>query len=160
MEIKKIETEKEEEACVKQMSVRVHAKSETPTRLNIQSGKFKMIIDEPETMGGTNMGPSPVQVMLMSLAGCLNVTGHEVARQKGMKLNGMKIDINGSMNPCNFMGCSFDERAGFQEIDVAIKADFEDASKEDIDKWLIETEQRCPVTDNIKDGTSISVKIK
>jgi len=149
-----------EEVCAPQVNVSVHAKSETPARLKIQSGKFKMIIDEPEHMGGTDMGPSPVQVLLMSLAGCLNVTGHEIARQKGMKLKGMKIDIKGSMNPCNFMGCSFDERAGFQQIDVSIKADFEGVNQEDVDRWLLETEARCPVTDNIKEGTSISVKLK
>ena len=158
MEIKQLNDT--EEACAMQVNVSVHAKSETPARLNIQSGKFKMIIDEPENMGGTDMGPSPVQVLLMSLAGCLNVTGHEVARQRGMKLNGMKIDINGSMNPCNFMGCSFDERAGFQQINVSIRADFEDANKEEIDSWLKETEARCPVTDNIKEGTNISVSMK
>ena len=77
-----------------------------------------------------------------------------------MKLNGMKIDINGSMNPCNFMGCSFEERAGFQQINVSIKADFENADKEAIDSWLKETEARCPVTDNIKEGTNISVIVK
>ena len=158
MEVEKLN--KTEEACVMQVNVRVRAKSETPTRINIQSGKFKMIIDEPENMGGTDMGPSPVQVLLMSLAGCLNVTGHEVARQRGMKLNGMKIDIKGKMNPCTFIGCSFDERAGFQHINVSIKADFEDATKEEINSWLLETESRCPVTDNIKEGTSISINIK
>jgi len=142
------------------VSVSVHAKSETPSRLNIQSGKFKMIIDEPEHMGGTDMGPSPIQVLLMSLAGCLNVTGHEVARQKGLVLNGMKIDIKGSMNACNFMGCSFEERAGFQKINVSIKADFENATQDQIDNWLEETESRCPVTDNIKEGTNINVSVK
>lgn len=149
-----------DEAAAKQVNVSVHSKSETPARLKIQSGKFKMIIDEPENMGGTDMGPSPIQVLLMSLAGCLNVTGHEIARQKGLKLNGMKIDINGSMNPCNFMGCSFDERAGFQQINVSIKADFENAPKEEVDSWLLETEARCPVTDNIKEGTHVSVNLK
>ncbi len=158
MEVKQIVPK--EKTCEMQVNVSVHAKSETPARLKIQSGKFSMIIDEPENMGGTDLGPSPVQVLLMSLAGCLNVTGHEVARQRGMKLNGLKIDIKGSMNPCNFMGCSFDERAGFQHINVSVAADFENASKEEIDSWLLETESRCPVTDNIKYSTKISVKVK
>ncbi len=149
-----------EEACVMQVDVSVHGKSETPSRMKIKSGKFEMIIDEPENMGGTDMGPSPVQVLLMALAGCLNVTGHEVARQRGMKLNGMKIDINGSMNPCTFMGCSTDERAGFQQINVSIKADFENATEEEVESWIEETEARCPVTDNIKEGTHISVSLK
>ena len=141
----------------RQVNVTVHAESETPTRMKVRSGKFDMIIDEPANMGGSDKGPSPIQVLLMSLAGCLNITGHEIARQKGMKLNGMKIKIEGSMNPCNFMGCSFDERAGFQTINVSVHADFENETPEAIAIWLEETESRCPATDNIKDSTKINV---
>jgi uncharacterized OsmC-like protein len=148
------------ESGMPQVDVTVRAKSETPSRLKVQSGKFKMIIDEPEAMGGTNMGPSPIQVLLMALAGCLSVTGHAIAQQKGLKLNDLKIEIKGSMNPCNFMGCSFDERAGFQQINVIVKPDFENASDAQIKDWLEETERRCPVTDNIKEGTHINVSIK
>jgi len=150
-------TNSNNDSCVKQVNVIVKAESETPTRTKVKSGKFEMIIDEPENMGGTNMGPSPIQVLLMSLAGCLNVTGHEIARQKGMKLHGMQIKIEGNMNPCNFMGCSFEERAGFQTINVTVHADFENETPEAIEAWLKETEARCPVTDNIKDSTKINV---
>ena len=47
-----------------------------------------------------------------------------------------------------------------EKINVSIKADFDGASKKEIDTWLLETEARCPVTDNIKEGTNISVKVK
>ncbi len=147
-------------AKLPQVNITVRAKSETPTRLKVQSGKFKMIIDEPEAMGGTDMGPSPIQVLLMSLAGCLGVTGHAIARQKGLKLNDLKIEIKGNMNPCNFMGCSFEERAGFQTINVVVNPKFEVATPEQIEDWLQETEKRCPVTDNIKTGTHIIVTVK
>ncbi len=149
----------ENEACQMQVEVRVHAKSESATRLKVRSGKFHMIIDEPENMGGSNMGPSPVQVLLMALAGCLNVTGHEVARQRGYKLKDLMIDIKGSMDSCTFMGCSFEERAGFQHIEVVLKPDFENVNKDEIQSWLEETEARCPVTDNIKESTKISVAV-
>jgi uncharacterized OsmC-like protein len=74
-----------------------------------------------------------------------------------MNRNGMKMKIEGYMNPCNFMGCSFDERAGFQSINVSVHADFENETTEAIKTWLKETETRCPVTDNIKDSTKINV---
>jgi len=141
----------------REVKVTVHGESETPTRMKIKSGNFEMIIDEPENMGGTNLGPSPIQVLLMSLAGCINVTGHQVARQRGMKLNGMKIKIDGNMNPCTFIGCSYEERAGFQTINLKVDADFEGASQEEIESWLKETESRCPVTDNIRESTKIIV---
>jgi uncharacterized OsmC-like protein len=143
----------------KMMKVIVTGESENPTKLNIKSGKFKLIIDEPKQMGGTDAGPSPIQVLLMSLAGCLNVTGFEIAMQKGLKLNGIKIKIEGVMNPCTFIGCSFEERAGFQHIDVKVFPEFENATDEQISSWLKETELRCPVTDNIKADTTIDVSI-
>lgn len=145
------------ECEIKEVSVTVHGESESPMRMKIKSGKFEMIIDEPEHMGGTNLGPSPIQVLLMSLAGCINITGHQVAKQRGMKLNGMKIKIDGNMNPCTFIGCSFEERAGFQTITLKVTPNFENATKEEIESWLKETEERCPVTDNIKNFTKVNL---
>ncbi len=143
----------------KEVKVLVQGESENPTKMNIRAGKFAMVIDEPKSMGGTDEGPSPIQALLMSLAGCLNVTGHEIARQKGLKLNGMKVKIEGVMNPCNFIGCSFEERAGFQHIKVTVTADMDGVSEEKKQAWLEETESRCPVTDNIKADTTINVVI-
>lgn len=141
----------------REMKVLITGESENPTKINLHGGKFKLIIDEPKMMGGTDEGPSPIQVLLMSLAGCFNVTGHEIARQKGLNLNGMKVKIEGVMNPCTFLGCSFEERAGFQNIVVTVNADMPGASKEEKEAWLKETESRCPVTDNIKADTTITV---
>ncbi len=141
----------------REVKVLVTGKSENPTKMNLKSGKFNLIIDEPKIMGGTDEGPSPVQVLLMALAGCLNVTGHEIAKQKGLPLNNIKIRIEGVMNPCTFIGCSFEERAGFQNIHVKVDADMPGVSEKDKKEWLEETEQRCPVTDNIKADTTVDV---
>ncbi len=141
----------------REMKVLVSGKSINPTRMDLQAGKFNLTIDEPPSLGGTDDGPSPIQVLLMSLAGCLNVTGHEVAKEKGLKLNGIDLKIEGVMNPCAFIGCSFEERAGFQKIQVTVDADMDGASQDEIDSWLEETERRCPVTDNIRADTNITV---
>jgi len=142
---------------MREMKVLVRGKSENATKMNLTAGKFQMVIDEPPTLGGADAGPSPIQVLLMALAGCLNVTGHEVAKQRGLKLNGMDVKIEGVLNPCTFIGCSYEERAGFQKVQVTVHADMENATQDEIDAWLQETEERCPVTDNIRAATDISV---
>ena len=141
----------------REMKVLITGESENPTKMKLKAGKFSLVIDEPKGMGGTDEGPSPIQVLLMSLAGCLNVTGHEVAKQKGLKLNGINVKIEGVMNPCTFIGCSFEERAGFQNIKVTVHANMPGATEEEKEAWLKETESRCPVTDNIRADTTITV---
>ena len=45
-------------------------------RTNVKdlSGKQRMILDEPAKMGGTDMGPTPLEGLLGCLAGCENAT--------------------------------------------------------------------------------------
>ncbi len=150
----------EKDLCRMPMKVKIHGESETATRISLRAGNFKLVIDEPEQMGGSNLGPSPVQVLLMALAGCLNVTAHEVAKQRNLGLKSLNIEIEGDLDACTFMGCSDDNRAGFQDIKVNMNAQFETFQmQETIDEWLLETERRCPVTDNIKSMTNIALHL-
>jgi len=143
-----------------EIKVVVRGQSENGTRLNLTAGRFSSVIDEPRSLGGTDAGPSPIQVLLMALAGCINVTGHVIAKEKGLQLNGMNMTIEGVMNPAAFYGISYEERVGFKQITVMVNPDFTNATEQDIEAWLKETEERCPVTDNIKTDTSITVKIQ
>lgn len=146
--------------CTMPMDVKVSGKSESATRLNVSSGNFSMIIDEPEQMGGSNLGPTPIQVLLMALAGCLNVTAHEVAKQQDIPLTSLSIEIDGNLDACTFMGCSTENRAGFNKINVQLNAEFQiPVTQARIDKWVLDTETRCPVTDNIKSMTKISLNV-
>ena len=143
-----------------EMITRVYGISESPTKISLRSGKFQLTIDEPEHMGGTNQGPTPMQVMLFALAGCLNMTSHIVAKEKGMNLKGLKIEINGGMNPMKFMGIDDKNRAGFKSVKITLIPQFEKTYDDVmISQWIKETEARCPVTDNIKDKTKVLIEV-
>ena len=132
----------------------VKAKSENSTKTVVEARGFKMTIDEPETLGGTNAGANPVEYLLAALSGCLNVMGHLVAREMGIKLNGLEIELEGDLNPDKFLGKSMEDRSGYKEIRVVIKPDMT-TDKETLDKWLKTVENRCPVSDNISNSTPI-----
>jgi len=140
------------------VNVKIEGISESSTKINLSAGKFNLTIDEPANMGGTDEGPSPIQVLLMALAGCLNITGHTVAKEQGLELIEMKISIEGNMDAAHFMGYTTNNRAGFEDVNVNIVTKFEGMpTKEQRDKWLQETERRCPVTDNMKTRTKINI---
>lgn len=135
----------------------VSAKSENPTKTAVTARGFTMYIDEPKNMGGTDHGPTPVEYILASLAGCLNVVAHMAAKEMGFTLRGLEMDLDGDLDPARFMGKDTDTRAGFQNINVNIKADA-DADQDTLDRWAEIIESRCPVSDNIANATPVAVK--
>jgi len=134
----------------------VAAGAASPTETRVSTRGFEFVVDEPESLGGANAGPNPVEYVLGALAGCLNVTAHVVAREMDLDVRDLEIAIEGDLNPATFMGKREDGRAGYQEIRVAVTADA-DADAETIDAWLAAVEARCPVSDNLRNATPLAL---
>lgn len=137
----------------------IKAHSENPTKTIVEAGNFKIIVDEPKNLGGTDEGPNPVEYVLAALAGCLNVVGHLVAKEMGFVLRGIELEIEGNLDPSKFMGLKTQDRAGYKEVRVILNPDA-DADKATLDKWATTIEERCPVSDNISNMTPVKIALK
>lgn len=137
----------------------VHAESENPTKVTVTAGKFKMIIDEPPHLGGTDDGANPVEYVLAALAGCLNVVGKMVAQEMGFEINALSFDLEGELDPAGFMGKSKNVRPGYQQILVTVDVD-SNADEQTLKKWLETIEMRCPVSDNLANATPVKITLK
>lgn len=137
---------------------KISAHSASPAKTIVKARNFQIIVDEPASLGGSNEGPNPVEYVLASLAGCLNVMGHVVAGEMGFELRGVKIDISGDLNPDRLFGKSFDERAGYKNIEVKMTPDC-DTDKDTLEKWIETVDERCPVSDNLSNATPIQFKL-
>jgi uncharacterized OsmC-like protein len=136
----------------------IQSKSETPARTEIETRGFKLIVDEPAELGGTNLAPNPVEYILAGYAGCINVVAHLTAKELNIDLKNLQISIEGDLNPARLFGTSFQERAGYQNINVKL------TTNNHIDevlkiKWLHEIENRCPVNDNLRNATPINFSL-
>jgi len=141
------------------MTFRVNAQSENPTKTVVKARTFQMIIDEPADLGGTNDGANPVEYVLAALSGCLNVMCHVVAQEMNINLRGVEIKLAGKLNPDKLFGKETSDRAGYKEISVEINPDT-DADRETLEKWLEVVESRCPVSDNLNNPTPVQIKLK
>src|SRR5690554_2107362 len=131
-----------------EVTFRVRANSENPTKIIANARGFEVIVDEPKELNGTNHGPNPVEYTLIALSGCLNVMCHLISKEMNFTLRGVKIDLAGVLDPDKHFGVATTERAGYKRIDVKITPD-SDANSETLKQWLKAVEERCPVSDNL-----------
>lgn len=118
----------------------------------------KVVIDQPANAAGTDTGPTPLELMFASLAGCIGTIGRIVAMQKRIELRGMDIKVEGPLDTDGLLGKPIDGRVGFEgiTITVAVDADMTDEEKK---AFLHEVDARCPVSENLLNATPVSVKL-
>lgn len=136
--------------------VTVAGTSESSTRLNMAVRGFEFAIDEPESLGGTDSGPNPVEFVLAGLAGCINVVVHMVAAERGVTIRGLRVQVDGELDPARLMAKPTENRAGFEWIRLTADVD-SDAGAEEIDEILRIAESRCPVADNLGGTTPVQL---
>ena len=137
----------------------VQGESSSAAKFVANTRQFKLVIDEPEGLGGTDESANPVEYLLAGLAGCINVVGHIVAKELGFSLDKLKIEISGNINPNKLFGSSDEERAGFKKIDLKLIPET-DASIETLAEWLRIVQDRCPIKDNLTNLTPVNVSVE
>ncbi|MEL6590521.1 MAG: OsmC family protein [Bacteroidota bacterium] len=137
----------------------VSGKSASATKFVAKTRQFEIVIDEPPGLGGTDDAANPVEYLLASYAGCLNVVGHLVAQEQNLPLDGLEISIEGDVDPARLFGNPNAARAGYQGLEVRLVPNTT-ASPAQLEAWLKEVERRCPVNDNLSNSTPISVSVE
>jgi uncharacterized OsmC-like protein len=137
---------------------KIDGEAQTAARFDANARQFKLVIDEPPTLGGDDLGANPVEFLLASYAGCINVVAHLTARELGIKVEKLTIAISGNINPARLFGQSDEERAGFKQINVDFTP-ITDASPELTVKWIAAIKNRCPINDNLSSPTPLSFNL-
>ena len=143
---------------VEDMTFRIDGESESPARLCARARQFNITIDEPPSLGGEDLGANPVEYLLASYAGCLNVVAHMAAKELGIEIDKLSISVSGNLNPARLYGQSQAERAGFKAIHVTFSPVC-NASKEELDTWVSTIKDRCPINDNLASPTPMTFSV-
>ncbi|HBY58082.1 MAG TPA: hypothetical protein DEG96_09540 [Candidatus Atribacteria bacterium] len=129
------------------------SKSETEIR------EFKVKIDEPLELRGTNTAPNPVELLLASLGGCIVLTYRGYAKKYGIEIENIEVNLEGDMIRGGWVDEKDKERKGFREIryEVRIKTK---ASAEKVNQLHKLVEEKCPVSDMLVNPTEVKGIVK
>ena len=137
----------------------VNGESNSTTKFVAKARHFKLVVDEPNDLGGTDEAANPVDYILAGLAGCINVVGHLAAKELCFVISKFNINVSGEINPDKLLGISTHERAGFQSIQINLNSETE-ADIVTLSKWLKIVEDRCPVKDNLRNETPVRLTVE
>ena len=122
------------------------------------SGNHKVVVDQPQMMGGEDEGPSPVDFILIAWVSCLATVAKIIARQEQIDLKNIEVMAEGELDLDVLRGMNMDDRSGFEKVDINIKLDA-DLTQDKKKEFIKEIERRCPVTDNISNKTSFKINL-
>jgi uncharacterized OsmC-like protein len=120
------------------------------------SGKHTIVIDQPAASGGTDAGPTPLDYQLFALGGCLAAIGRIMAMQRRLPVRGFQVTVEGDINTDALLGKSSPDRVGFKSITAKVRVDG-DLSDEEKQKLIHEIDSRCPISENLKNPTPVSI---
>ena len=102
--------------------------------------------------------PTPPEIVLGALASCLMAGVATVATDRGVTLRSVKATLVGGMDLQGILGIDGDVRNGFDAIDVTYEIDA-DASREDIEAIVAQSEKRSAVFDIVTNPTTVRVSL-
>jgi uncharacterized OsmC-like protein len=119
---------------------------------------YEFDVDHPECFASEDNGATPVEYVLVGLAGCLTAGVAAVAQMRGIQLHSVTATIEGQMNVLGILGADPDVRNGFDAITVRFAIDA-DASRADIEALIAQSQKRSAVFDVVANPTKILVEL-
>jgi uncharacterized OsmC-like protein len=142
----------------KMRTIGIEAKLDEKFKIEVKAGNHIICLDQTKAGGGTDAGATPLECLFAAFAGCIGTVARIIANQKGIKLNGMDIKIQGAFDIETLLGKSAENRPGFESVKVALNIDA-DLSREAKEAFLHEIKSRCPVSDTIANPTPVVIEI-
>ncbi|MGV9306597.1 OsmC family protein [Nonomuraea sp. NPDC003727] len=113
-------------------------------RVDVTAGSFRLLVDEPESAGGTDTGPQPTDYLLAAVASCFALALVHSARKVGEEPAVLDVSVTGT-----YEGTRYSDIA----IDVVSSLTDEQAER------FVEAAQRvCYVTNTLRVPPRITVR--
>ncbi len=130
---------------------------EGPLHLNVNAAGHALQIDEPESVGGTNRGPSPYDLLAAALGGCTTLTLRLYANRKTFDVEHIETYVDHEKRHVNDCEQCEDGKKRVDHFDRRIKivGNITDAQRQ----RMLEIADMCPVHKTLEQKSHISTAL-
>ncbi len=114
--------------------------------------------DHPAVFAAEDNGITPIEYLLVGLAGCLTAGVASVAQNRGIQLRSVQATVEGKHDIRGILGADSDVRNGFTDVKVTFSIDA-DATRQEIEALVAQSQKRSAVFDALTNPTDVSVEV-
>src|SRR5262245_35620237 len=114
--------------------------------------------DHPEVFATPDQRITPSEALPVGLAGWLSAGAASVAQHRGIQLRSIESTVEGNHDIRGILGVDSDVRNGFNDVRVTFEIDA-DASKQEIEALVAQSQKRSAVFDAITNPTEVTVEV-
>lgn len=127
------------------------ARAEEGMRSSVRMRDFgPVVMDEPESLGGTDRGPNPMEYVMGALGGCVSVMIRLIAGEMGLRYAGADIHADGVLDLRGLLGTP-GVRRHFQTVNLTVTLET-DEPPERVAELRDKVHDRCPAINLLKDA--------
>ena len=119
---------------------------------------FVLDTDHPPVFAAEDHGVTPIEMVMVGLAGCLTAGIAAVAQNRSIKLHSVVATLEGDMDLQGILGIDADVRNGFSNLRVRYQIDA-DASPQEVRAVVAQSQKRSAVFDIITNPTNVTVEV-
>lgn len=125
-------------------------------RSEVRVRSHALTVDEPAGIGGSDAGPTPVELVLAALGTCQEITWRAFATALGIPLESVAVTVEGDIDFRGFFAIDPAVRPGFQQIRVHVTLGT-DATEEDLARLTAMVNGHCPVLDMLTKPVAVTL---
>lgn len=127
-------------------------------RSEVKLRSHRLTVDEPHGIGGTDAGPTPIELVLAALGTCQEITYRAFATALGIPLAGVAVTVEGDIDFRGFFAIDDSLRPGFERIRVQVRLT-STADPAQLQALTAAVNRHCPVLDMLSTPVPTAVSV-
>lgn len=136
-----------------------HSELQEGLRSQVSLRQHVITVDEPESLGGTDQGANPAELILAALGSCQEITYRAYATALGIPLTSVRVELEGTIDLRGFFGVDDRVRAGYQGIRGKVYLE-SSAPPETLEQLRFAVNEHCPVLDILKEPVAVDLELE